>query len=193
MKRAFFSILDGRPMTLTRKIVVVVSSVMLLGVIGWADYATGPTISCGIFYFLPIWLITWNFKRSVGILFCLICAIAWFVIDKASGADYPNPLIHYWNAVVRLGYFLTFSILLSKVREQLEESRAEVKRLSGLLPICASGKKIRNDKGYWEQLEEYIGDRSEAEFSHGICPECARKLYPEFADQLLKNETAAEN
>jgi hypothetical protein len=51
--------------------------------------------------------------------------------------------------------------------------------LRGLLPICSSCKKIRNDQGYWEQIEVYIRDHSEADFSHGICPECAQKLYPE--------------
>jgi PAS domain S-box-containing protein len=61
----------------------------------------------------------------------------------------------------------------------LKERDDEIKRLRGLLPICSSCKKIRNDKGYWEQMEVYIRDHSEAEFSHGICPECAEKLYPE--------------
>lgn len=63
---------------------------------------------------------------------------------------------------------------------QLQRALLEVKRLSGLLPICSSCKKIRNDEGYWEQLEVYIRDRTEAEFSHGICPACAKKLYSEF-------------
>jgi hypothetical protein len=49
-----------------------------------------------------------------------------------------------------------------------------------LLPICASYKKIRDDKGYWNQIEEYIRDHSEAEFTHSICNECAEKLYPDF-------------
>lgn len=62
----------------------------------------------------------------------------------------------------------------------LKKALAQVKKLSGLLPICASCKKIRDDKGYWQQIEGYIRDHSEAEFSHGICPECAKKLYPEF-------------
>jgi PAS domain S-box-containing protein len=67
---------------------------------------------------------------------------------------------------------------------QLQKALLEVKRLSGLLPICSSCKKIRNDEGYWEQVEVYIRDRSEAEFSHGICPACANKLYPEiFKDE----------
>ena len=56
---------------------------------------------------------------------------------------------------------------------------AEVKTLSGLLPICASCKKIRDDKGYWNQIESYIHKHSEAEFSHGICPECMDKIYGE--------------
>ncbi len=63
---------------------------------------------------------------------------------------------------------------------ELTEALSEVKKLSGMLPICASCKKIRDDKGYWNQIESYIGDHSEAEFSHGICPDCAKKLYPEF-------------
>jgi hypothetical protein len=61
----------------------------------------------------------------------------------------------------------------------LQEVLANVKTLSGFLPICASCKKIRDDTGYWNQIEQYIKDHSEAEFSHGLCPECARELYPE--------------
>ena len=61
---------------------------------------------------------------------------------------------------------------------QLKESLSQIKTLKGLLPICASCKKIRDDKGYWNQIENYIREHSEAEFSHSICPECARKLYP---------------
>ena len=61
---------------------------------------------------------------------------------------------------------------------QLSKALAEVKTLSGLLPICASCKKIRDDSGYWTQIESYIRDHSEAEFTHSICPDCARRLYP---------------
>jgi len=64
-----------------------------------------------------------------------------------------------------------------KLIVELEQALGEVKKLSGLLPICASCKRIRDDKGYWNQLESYIRDHSEAEFSHSICPECQAKLY----------------
>jgi YesN/AraC family two-component response regulator len=64
-----------------------------------------------------------------------------------------------------------------KLIKDLQDALAKVKLLSGFLPICASCKKIRDDKGYWKQIEAYICEHSEAEFSHGICPDCAKKIY----------------
>jgi ligand-binding sensor protein len=74
---------------------------------------------------------------------------------------------------------------LKKYKKQLEEivedKTTELKILKGLLPICCHCKKIRDDKGYWNQIESYIHEHSEAKFSHGICQECAKKLYPDVA------------
>ena len=67
-----------------------------------------------------------------------------------------------------------------EINNKLESSMKEIKLLRGILPICASCKKIRNEKGYWDQVEAYISKHSEAEFSHGICPECEKKLYSEY-------------
>jgi hypothetical protein len=67
---------------------------------------------------------------------------------------------------------------LEKSNQELQTLLDNVKTLRGLLPICASCKKIRDDKGYWNQIENYISDRSEVDFSHGICPDCAKELYP---------------
>jgi hypothetical protein len=63
----------------------------------------------------------------------------------------------------------------------LQDALANVKSLSGLLPICASCKKIRDDKGYWSQVESYIQSHSDATFTHGICPDCIKKFYPDLA------------
>ena len=71
---------------------------------------------------------------------------------------------------------------------ELQEALAQVKTLGGMLPICASCKKIRNDQGYWEQVEGYISTRSEAEFTHSICPDCVRKLYPEIYAEIGKDK-----
>ena len=62
--------------------------------------------------------------------------------------------------------------------EELQKTLAKVKTLSGLLPICANCKKVRDDKGYWNQIELYIQNHSEAEFTYGVCPDCTKKLYP---------------
>jgi PAS domain S-box-containing protein len=73
--------------------------------------------------------------------------------------------------------------LAEKEREnlitELRDALSKIKTLSGMLPICTSCKKIRDDKGYWSQIESYIKHHSEAEFSHSICPECAKNMYPE--------------
>lgn len=67
---------------------------------------------------------------------------------------------------------------LRRSNDELQQALREVKVLRGLIPICASCKKIRNDSGFWQQLEDYIGEHTEAEFSHGICQPCVKKLYP---------------
>ena len=64
--------------------------------------------------------------------------------------------------------------------KELQDALADIKTLSGLVPICANCKKIRDDKGYWTQLEAYLQEHSQAKFSHGVCPDCMQKLYPDF-------------
>jgi hypothetical protein len=70
-----------------------------------------------------------------------------------------------------------------EIAARLHDALSRVKRLSGLLPICAWCKKVRDDKGYWNQIESYLHEHSEAEFSHGICPECEKKVLSEYADK----------
>ncbi len=72
-----------------------------------------------------------------------------------------------------------------QLRRELAQTKAEVKTLSGLLPICAHCKKIRNDSGYWEQIDSYISKHSEAQFSHGICSGCFEQHHPEIHDHLI--------
>jgi ligand-binding sensor domain-containing protein len=73
-----------------------------------------------------------------------------------------------------------------ELARRVEAALADVKVLSGMLPICASCKKIRDDRGYWNQIEQYIGDHSQAAFSHGICPDCVNRLYPDVADKVAR-------
>lgn len=72
---------------------------------------------------------------------------------------------------------------LKRINEDLERALKEVKTLQGILPICSFCKKIRDDKGYWEQVEVYVGDHSHVDFSHSICPECLKEHYPEYKEE----------
>ena len=75
--------------------------------------------------------------------------------------------------------------------EELREALSKIKTLSGLLPICASCKKIRDDEGYWSQIEAYVSRHTEAEFSHSICPDCAKRLYPDFYEGMFSEKGSA--
>lgn len=75
-----------------------------------------------------------------------------------------------------------------KLIRELQEALKNVKTLSGLLPLCSSCKKVRNDQGYWSQIDAYITEHSEAEISHSLCPDCAKKLYPDIWEKMKKPE-----
>jgi DNA-binding NtrC family response regulator len=81
---------------------------------------------------------------------------------------------------------LRYSIERNRLNRKLQEALDNVRTLSGLLPICSYCKKIKDDKGYWEQVETYLSQRSEVYFTHGMCPDCLRKIYPDMADEILQ-------
>lgn len=107
------------------------------------------------------------------------------------GVDYITKPFQTEETLARVNTHVTISKLqkalaqknreLQAQNDQLQEALANVKTLSGLLPICANCKKIRDDDGYWHSVEGYIRDHSDAVFSHGICPDCMTTLYPDYA------------
>jgi CheY-like chemotaxis protein len=107
---------------------------------------------------------------------------------SAGAMDYINKPINGVELLARVTSALTLKREMDRRKEreadlrrsndELQRALREVKVLRGLIPICASCKKIRNDSGFWQQLEEYLGEHSEAEFSHGLCQPCIKKLYP---------------
>lgn len=79
------------------------------------------------------------------------------------------------------------SVLLH-LNEELQKALSEVKQLRGIIPICSAWKKIRDDAGYSHQVESYIHDRTEAEFSHGVCPDCMKRLNADFSDETKEED-----
>ncbi len=102
---------------------------------------------------------------------------------SAGGVDYITKPFQIEEVLARVNTHINLHSLqrcLEKKNIELQKALDEVKQLRGFLPICASCKNIRDDQGYWTQIELYIRDHSEAEFTHSICPDCATKLYPDF-------------
>lgn len=168
-------------------------ALIILGAIGWFDYASGYDLHVFAFYFLPVWLIGWHVGLRSGIYMALLAAATWFTADYVSAHPYASPGIAGWNALMELAACIVMAGIASVVRTQLRareklnmelfETMAQIKRLEGLLPICAACKQIRNERGEWELIEKYITAHSEAQFSHSVCPECARRLYPQYLDE----------
>ncbi len=131
-------------------------------------------------------LVAMQVIRSVYVseypFFFIVAAMAYTLLDK---------FVDLHKAYEELNIHLE-----QKVAERTREimnAQASLKTLGGLIPICSNCKKIRDDKGYWEQLELYIRDHSDLEFSHGICPECAKKLYPEYFPGIEGEEGGEDN
>ena len=77
---------------------------------------------------------------------------------------------------------------LQQKQARLQKALSDIKVLSGLLPICSHCKKIKDDKGDWKEIESYIQENSEAEFTHGICPECTQEFFPKFFNRVAKKK-----
>ena len=156
-------------------------------VVGFMDYATGYEFGFFVFYFLPVALAAWKVGSTRSYLISILSSIVWFLADIYSSHPYSSVFFALWNTIIRLLSFLIVAYSTSKIRfvlvkerettQALRDAYSQIKTLSGLIPICASCKKIRDDKGYWNGLETYIHEHSEAEFSHGFCPDCMKKLY----------------
>lgn len=176
-------------------------ALVILGAIGWFDYATGYDLHVFAFYFLPVWLIGWHVGLRSGAYMALLAAGTWFMANDWSAHSYSSPAIGGWNALMEFAACLVVATIASVVRTQrraqeklhaeLFETLAQNKRLEGLLPICAACKQIRNERGEWEVMEKYISAHSEAQFSHSVCPECARQIYPQYLDEPKGGEHLA--
>ena len=163
-------------------LVVIALSVIVLG---FVDYVTGYEFGFFLFYFLPIVIAAWKVGPTSSYLISILSSIVWLLSDISSH-PYSSALFAFWNTIMLLLCFLTIAYSTFKIqfllREKHDTSRprlSQVKTLIGLIPICASCKKIRDDKGDWQRIEEYIEERTNAEFTHGLCPDCFDKLLQE--------------
>ena len=144
------------------------------------DYLSGPIVQFPILFLIPIALIAWYNGKVWGIIFSILLPLLrmGFIIFWTVPWTIGESII---NTSIRIIVFSLFTILIDKAAVRQKQLSQRIKNLEGLLPVCCFCKKIRTDKGNWEQIEKYISDHSEAQFSHGLCPECAELHYPGMA------------
>lgn len=117
----------------------------------------------------------------------MACLVLFFIVTATTVYSYRKSLQKLVDTIIRQ------HDELEKTHQELVKATANVKVLQGLLPICASCKKIRDDKGYWNQIETYISEHSEVDFSHGLCPECMQSLYPDIYESLVRQNKLPDN
>lgn len=143
------------------------------------DYLAGPLIQFPVLYLAPIGLATWYSGRRWGFIFAGTMGLARLLYFSIWVTPWGIS-VTLINTVIRLIVFTGYVYLIDKAATQHRALAKEVRILTGLLPICSFCKKIRDGDETWQPLELYISRHSEAEFSHGLCPECLRDQYPEY-------------
>ena len=159
---------------------------------------------CGYIVYRYVPRLIDNQNRFLVVVFSM--ETIWMVLRIIQTAFIESPIVDFMNAPAFHGMtimiffsgniFIVIGLIVlnfQRVEFDLSAAMAEVKTLQGLIPICSSCKKIRDDQGIWKQIEIYIHDHSEADFTHSICPECMKKLYPEFADKILNSANLANS
>ncbi len=172
-----------------RLMLFVIGSYGILPILGWLDALTGLELNFFLFYFLPVTIAAWGLGQAHAIVVALFSTAIWFMVNDhgypLAGGNFSDT----WNTVIRLVAFLYVGLIISRLRAALnlaqgeaevaQRALSEVRVLQSILPICCECKKIRNDDNAWEQLEGYISSRSDTRFSHGYCPDCAKRFLEE--------------
>ncbi|BBO78593.1 hypothetical protein DSCW_60100 [Desulfosarcina widdelii] len=128
-----------------------------------------------------------NFDRTLsGESFVLLEEYGDESVSRRYYLDHYNPTLNEDGEIIGINLFLIditeqkrLEIEREKIIKELQNAMSEIKTLRGFIPICANCKNIRDDKGYWQKIEKYIEDRSDAQFSHSLCPKCIKELYPD--------------
>jgi hypothetical protein len=167
----------------------------------WTDYRMHGMIHVHALFIIPVLFAAYKSGRYWGFAFAVAMPVAHGIILQRSGGSLNIPQL-YMGMGTHIATLALVSELVHRVTAQkrelieqkqaladsLAEAKTSIKILRGMLPICSGCKSIREDNGYWKRIEDYLQVHSELEFSHGICPDCVEKLYPEFAGVVLRRK-----
>ena len=167
-------------------------SALGLALVGFLHYETDPELGFSIFYVIPVFALTWRMGGIAGLVMSTACTIVRGVVEMIGRPE--QSLTHpAWNAFSGFLLFASITFLVTRIKldmtrlrdttTELQKALGEVKRLTGLLRICAWCRRIRTDDGAWVQLEKYVEDHADIDITHGICPDCVDKHYPGYAPE----------
>jgi hypothetical protein len=152
----------------------VLSCLATAGLVLGADYYTGREIQFPILYAIPLGLAAWKRKRALAYGLALLMPALRLLFHFAW--QEPDSLrVDAFNLPIAALSLALYAFLIERTSRQTQELEKKVRKLEGVLPICAACKRIRNEHGVYEQMEAYITNHSEASFTHGLCPDCVPK------------------
>ncbi|MDB6026676.1 MAG: response regulator receiver protein [Verrucomicrobiales bacterium] len=141
---------------------------LLTVAIAWGDELTGFEVRFFVFYYLPIGAAAWRGGKTAGLIVSIVALVGWGYSNF--NIEHQSTFVRYWNAGIVLIAFLTVAFPMAWIGR-------EVRQLRQLLPICAWCKNIRDDRGYWQQVEKYLQRRDKTQFTHAVCPDCAERFH----------------
>jgi len=168
-------IISGGPLFLKNKRLYPLYWIVLSAIVLTIDYATGPVVEFPIVFVVPVILSSWYSGIKWGIALAFLLPIGRIIEKYFLWEPSISLLIILVNAAIRMCVLTGIAFMVNHVVSLTRE----IKVLKGILPTCSACKKIRDPSGQWQEMETYISKHSDAHFSHGICDECKRRLYPE--------------
>lgn len=149
------------------------------------DFLTGPILMFPILFVIPVTLAAWFLGFRPALTLAILLPLGRFCIASIWESSAPLGYISV-NGLIRVAVLAFIAYLVSRTARQTGELQREVKLLEGMLPICSFCKKIRDERNDWKQIETYISTRTDAEFTHSVCPECAQLHYGDILNKTPK-------
>ena len=148
------------------------------------DHMTGARIHFFLFYFIPIAYLAWHLGRRAALGMAAASAVSWWVIDILWIQTGDTRAVDAWNVLIRFAAFVVVAISISRTRSEVDRQKkinaeltdalSTIRQLTGILPMCVYCRRIRDEGQQWKPFEQYIAEHTEAQVSHGMCPQCYR-------------------
>ncbi len=150
------------------------------------DYFTGSVVQFPFMFIVPVGLAAWYNGARVGLVFAIVLPLIRLYFTTIFSVPWGFP-ISVANAAIRMAVLVSFALLIAYIAKQKKGLERELNILEGILPVCSFCKKIRDEGSIWHPMENYITARSEARFSHSLCPDCKEKHYGDFLRQRKRD------